>query len=167
MCAFRFSLVLLLTLLAASPRLGAATKDGLTVTVSNTTVDRNDQRPGYYYSPRNDRIEALKVSLKNGSFKPMPAGEIRWEILVRKYYSTSVEMMSGTEKLQALRPAEGIDVVIGGAQVQGWRDGTLQSKDKLEWQVTVFQDGKEVLKTNSTAGFDALAKRATKVDPPK
>jgi hypothetical protein len=142
-------------------------KDGVHLNVSKTTLDRADQRSGYYYSSRIDRTEALKVTIKNGSFKPMPAGEVRWEILVRKYSSNSVESTSGVEKLKPLRPAEGVDIIIGGAQIQGWRDGSSQVKDKTEWQVSVLVEGKEVIKSNSTAGFDAIAKRAIKVDPPK
>jgi len=145
----------------------AEEKNGILLNVSKTTLDRADSRPGYYYSTRIDRTEALKVTIKNGSFKPVPEGEVKWEILVRKYYSTSSEITSGTEKLKGLRPAEATDIIIGGAQVQGWRDGTYQMKDKIEWQVTVIADGKELIKSNSTAGFDAIAKRATKVDPPK
>lgn len=145
----------------------AEEKNGLQVNVTKTTLDRADQRQGYYYSARIDRVEGLKVSIKNISFKAQPAGEVKWELLNRKYYSTSTEIMSGTEKLQPLKAAEKVDMVIGAAQVQGWRDTNNQSKDKIEWQLTINQDGKEVIKMNSTSAFDALAKRATKIDPPK
>lgn len=145
----------------------AEEKNGLQVNVTKTTLDRSDQRPGYYYTARIDRVEGLKVSIKNITFKPQPAGEVKWELLNRKYYSTTTEIMTGTEKLQALKAAEKVDMVIGAAQVQGWRDTNNQSKDKIEWQITISQDGKEVLKMNSTNAFDTLAKRATKIDPPK
>jgi hypothetical protein len=160
-----FSLVVCLVALGSVAR--GDEKNGVQFNVSKTTLDRSDQRAGYYYSTRIDRTEALKVSVKNGSFKPMAEGEVRWEILVRKYASSVVESMSGVEKLKPLRPAEGVDIVIGGAQVQGWRDGSYQAKDKIEWQVVLFVDGKEFMKSNSTAAFDALAKRATKIEPPK
>ncbi len=142
-------------------------KNGVLLTVAKTTLDRADQRATYYTSGHIDRTEALKVSIKNTSFKPLPAGEVRWEILVRKYSFNTVESTSGTEKLQALRPAEAADVTIGGAQVQGMRDGTTVVKDKIEWQVSVFVEGKELIKVSSTSGFDTIAKRATKVEPAK
>ncbi len=144
----------------------AEEKNGVSLNVSKTTLDRADQRPGAFgYSTRIDRTEALKVAIKNTSFKPMPEGEVQWEILVRKYLSNFIESTSGKEKLQALKPSEEASITIGGAQVEGWRDAGGQSKDKIEWQVTVVVDGKEVIKSSSTQAFDALAKRATKVTP--
>jgi len=158
--------VAIVLLLAGLPG-RAEEKNGLQVNVTKTTLDRSDQRTGYYYSTRIDRVEGLKVAIKNITFKPQGAGEVKWEMLNRKYYSTTIESISGTEKLQPLKAAEKVDMVIGGAQVQGWRDTNNQSKDKIEWQIIISQEGKEVIRMNSTNAFDTLAKKATKVDPPK
>jgi len=163
----RFWLSLAAVILSAGLLAHGEEKNGLLVTVGKVTLDRADQRPGYYYSTRIDRTEALKVTIKNTGFKPLAEGEVQWEILVRKHDSTIVESTSGKEKLQALRSSDTAEVVIGGAQVQGWRDASYNAKDKVEWQVTVLIDGKEMIKTNSTSGFDAIAKRAIKVTPPK
>jgi len=141
-------------------------KNGLSLTVSKTTVDRADQRAGAFaYSTHIDRTEALKLAIKNTSFKAIPEGDVKWEILVRKYLSTTIESTSGKEKLQALKPAESAEVIIGGAQIEGWRDGTNMYKDKIEWQVSIMVEGKELIKLNSTSAFDTLAKRATKITP--
>ena len=67
--------------------------------------------------------------------------------------------------MQALKPAEAAEIIIGGAQVEGWRDGTNMYKDRIEWQVTIMVEGKELIKLNSTAAFDTLAKRAIKITP--
>lgn len=161
------SILGLLAVAAISATAVAEEKNGLLVTVQKTTLDRADQRAGYFYGGRINRTEGLKVSIKNTSFKPMPEGEVHWEILNRKHYSTTVESTTGKEKLQALKPAEITELKIGAAEVTGYKDGYDNVKDKLEWQVTILQAGKEVMKTASTGGFEAIAKRATKVTAPK
>ena len=97
----------------------------------------------------------------------LPESEVQWQILVRKYYSTTVESSSGKEKLKPLKTAESTEIVIGDAQVGGWRDASYQDKDKIEWQVIIISEGKELIKSSSTPGFDSLAKRAIKVTPKK
>lgn len=92
---------------------------------------------------------------------------MQWEILIRKHDSTRVESTSGKEKLKGLKPAEIADLTIGAAEVTGYRDSFENVIDKIEWQVTVLQEGKEVMKSASTAAFDTLAKRAYKVTAPK
>ena len=156
------TLAVLAVLLVTAAVLPAEEKNGLLVTVGKVTLDRADQRRGYYYSTRIDRTEGLKVSIRNTSFKPRPEGELEWQILVRKYYSSDIESSNGKEKLKPLRAAEATEMVIGGASVKGWRDGYDQSKDKLEWQVIIRHEGAETIKLQSTSGFDALAKRAAK-----
>ena len=160
----RFSLVAAVLALCLTVR--AEEKNGVSLNVSKTTLDRADQRPNnILYSTKIDRTEALKVTIKNTSFKPMPEGEVQWEILVRKSLSNSIESTSGKEKLQALKPSEEATITIGGAQVEGWRDSSGQTKDKIEWQVKVVVDGKELIKSESAQAFDSLAKRARKVTP--
>lgn len=137
----------------------AEEKNGLSVTISKKTLDRADQRSGYY-TDRIDRTQGLKVTIKNATFKEMPEGELEWMILVRQYSSTSIEKHTGKEKLKGLKPAEIADLVIGAAQITGWRDWGQQWKDKIEYQVVITQGGKETYRTASTASFDTLAKRA-------
>lgn len=137
----------------------AEEKNGLSVTVAKKTLDRADRTNGYYYD-RIDRTQGLRVTVKNTTFKEMPEGEVEWTILVRQYSSTSIEKYSGKEKLKMLKPAEAADLVIGSAQITGWRDWNAQSKDKIEYQVVITQGGKETYRTASTGSFDMLAKRA-------
>ena len=153
--------VLFAILLAAGPVLSgrAEEKNGLSVTVAKKTLDRADRTNGYYYD-RIDRTQGLRVTVKNTTFKEMPEGEVEWTILVRQYASTSIEKYNGKEKLKALKPAEAADLVIGSAQITGWRDWNAQSKDKIEYQVVISQGGKETYRTASTGSFDMLAKRA-------
>ena len=153
--------VFFFVLLALGGQTVAEERNGLSVSVTKKTLDRADRSASYYYD-RIDRTQGLKVTIKNATFKEMPVGEIDWMILVRQYGSTSIEKHSGKEKLKALRPAESVDLVIGAAQITGWRDWGNQWKDKIEYQVIVSQGGKETFRTASTNSFDILAKRAVK-----
>ncbi|MEI9896424.1 MAG: hypothetical protein WDN28_21820 [Chthoniobacter sp.] len=57
-------------------------------------------------------------------------------------------------------------MVFGNAAVGGYKDLSTQDKDKVEWQVIVKQEGKEMVKAQSTSSFDSMAKRATKMTAP-
>jgi hypothetical protein len=163
--AVMVSMGMVMTVLMAPSR--AEEKNGLSVSITKKTLDRADTRMNSYYSDRIDRTQGLKVTVKNVSFKPMPEGEIEWTLLVRKYYSTSVDKYTGKEPLKALKPAETADLTIGAAQIHGWNYGNDQVKDKIEHQIIVTQAGKEVFRTASTSGFEAVAKRATLIKPEK
>ena len=154
----RLLLAILFTLAVAR----AEEKNGLSVTVSKTVIEKNDTRGTGGSYDRINRTQGLKATIKNLSFKEMPEGEIVWTILVRKYSSSMVEIYTGTEKLKALKPAETADMVIGNAEVSGYKDIGSVEKDKIEWQVTIKQEGKELIKVQSTSAFDSLAKHATK-----
>ena len=156
--ALVLALVLALTLAAAR----AEEKNGLSVNVSKTVLEKNDTRGNGYYSDRLNRTQGLKAAIKNVSFKEMPEGEVVWTILVKKYYSNIVESYTGSEKLKALKPAETADMVIGNAEITGYNYSGSTEKDKIEWQVIIKQDDKEILKVASTSAFDNLAKHATK-----
>ena len=141
--------------------LHAEERNGLSVTVTKKTLDRAD-RTNAYYSDRIDRTQALKVAVKNATFKEMPEGDVEWIILVRQYATTTIHKHTGKEKLKALKPAEAAELVIGAAQITGYRDYGTQWKDKIEYQVVINQAGKETFRTASTASFDSLLKRAVK-----
>ena len=156
-------LAIVFTLTLAAAR--AEEKNGLSVTVSKTTLEKNDTRGNGYYSDRINRVQGLKAVIKNLSFKEMPEGEVVWTILVKKYYSSTIESYTGSEKLKALKPAEATEMVVGNAEVGGYKDYGAADKDKTEWQVIVKQDGKDLVKLASTSAFESMAKRATKPVP--
>lgn len=149
--------VLLLTAVAQ-----AAEKNGLSVAVNKTTLENNDTRGAGYYSDRINRTQGLKASIRNMSFKEMPEGEVIWTILVLRWGSSTINSYTGTEKLKALKPSETADMVIGKAEMGGYKNYGAAEKDKTEWQVVVKQGGSEIIKTQSTSTFDNLAKRAVK-----
>jgi hypothetical protein len=154
----------LILLLATAAAAQAVEKNGYQYDVQKTVIERGDNR--VYYTTQLDRLTGLKVSLKNITFKEMPAGEIAWEILNRKYNSTTLELTSGTEKLPAIKSGQKLDLTIGQANVRGYIYGARRYVDELEWQLTVTREGKEELRINSTKNFDQLAKRAVRVDIP-
>ena len=138
----------------------AEEKNGLMVTVAKKTLDRADQKSGYYTYQKIDRTQGLKVTIKNNSFKEMPAGEVEWTILVRRHnYSGAPAKSNGKEALKALKPAETVDMVIGAAQITGWKDWYDYAKDKLDHQVIVRQGTQEMMRINSTPAMDALIKQ--------
>ena len=161
---FRWLLALGVSALLLNGAAAQNSKNGLLLTVVKKTLDRNDSHPGYYLETQIDRTMALKVTAKNVSMKEMPEGVIEWSLLVKKYNYSPVryDLYQGTEKLQALRVGESADVIIGGAQISGWRDISESHKDKLDYQVIVKHDGKETNRVSTTASFDALAGRASK-----
>ena len=154
----RFTATCVFSLLLAAVTARAEEKNGLNVTVVKTTLEKKDTRGSYYESI--NRTQALKVTLKNTSFKPMPEGELEWKIVVVGAYSS--QLHTGSEKVKALKPANVQELLIGSAQVSGWRSGTSKREDKVEWQITVKQRETEIIKTQSSPDFDALAKHATK-----
>src|SRR5260370_40698757 len=84
-------------------------KNGLQVSVTKATLDRADQRGSYLNTDRIDRTQGLKVVIKNVSFKPMPEGEVEWEVLIRKYNATPSGSYTGTETLKAVPLAAAVD----------------------------------------------------------
>ena len=142
----------------------AEEKNGLSLTVSKTMVEKNDTRgTGGSYDKIN-RTQALKASIKNLSFKEMPEGEVTWAVLLKRYSYTDTLIFTGTEKLKALKPAEITELIFGGTKITGYTGYSENYKDKTEWQITVKQDGKEIIKSQSTSAFDSLAKHAVKRD---
>lgn len=146
--------------LAATAR--AEEKNGLSLTVAKTTLEKNDTRGNGYYSDRLNRTQALKASIKNLSFKEMPEGEVSWAVLVKRYSYSDILIFTGTEKLKALKPAEITEMIFGNTQITGYSGSSETYKDKTEWQITVKQDGKEIIKSQSTSAFDSMAKHAVK-----
>lgn len=138
----------------------AEEKNGASLVISKTTVDKVEHNSSYSSYSRTEKTQALKATIKNISFKPMPESELNWKIVVVHYsYST---IYSGTEKVRALKPAETQDLVLGGAEVATWRDYSGRGGDKVEYQVVLRQGDSEIVRSQSTPAFDGLAKRASK-----
>ena len=147
------------------PEARAEEKNGVGVTVSKTTIDNNDSRGTY--SKSINRTQALKAVIKNVGFKPLAEAELTWTILIKRYYSSSYSsysygpsLLSGKEKVKALKPAESVEFILGSAQISGYQGSSWADKDKTEWQIIITQGATELIKAQSIQSFDALNKQA-------
>jgi hypothetical protein len=140
-------------------------QNGLQVEVSRKTMARNDVRTGFYEEQRINRTMALHVTVKNVSMKPFPAGEIDYSLLVLKvnYFPTTYQLYTGTEPLAALQVGESADVVIGAAEINGYRDLATQRKDKMDYKVVIKHGNTQTALLASNDNFDAMAASARKM----
>jgi hypothetical protein len=145
--------------------LKAEEKNGIQCSVQKVTLDRADTRADIN-AANLDRIMGLRVSLRNGGFKPVPEGQIVWEILKRHYDSTAIDLTTGTENFAGLKPGEDAELTMGAARIAGIRNGALLRQDELEWQITIMHGAQEIARFSSKSSFPMLLKRAVKVDVP-
>lgn len=142
----------------------AEEKNGLLVTVSKKTLDRNDTHT--LYTTRQEKTQGLALTVKNNSIRDFPAGEVRWTIVVRKSYEGGSLKYSGKEALKPLRSAASTELVFGSALTSGYRSESYNYKDKLDYEVVITHNGKETIRATSGPGFAALAEQATSMDRP-
>ena len=151
--------VLAILALAATPSLQADIQNGLSVTAVKKTSDRLTGR-GYYDTTT--LTQDLKVDIKNTGIKPYAAGEMHWTILVHsRYYSSSMMKYKGTDPVKALRAGEGVELAVGGFETESVRTYSGTAKDKIEYQLIIVHAGKETYRFQTTASFEAMAKKAT------
>lgn len=151
-CLLAFLLICTITCARADEQ------NGLSVSITRKTVDRNLSR-----GPRAETtkiVQGLKAEVKNVRLKPLPTGEVRWTILVRRH---SDEMMryQGSEPLKALKNSETTEVMFGDFNSVGIRGYEGIAKDKLEYQLVILHEGKETYRFATVPNFAALAKEST------
>ncbi|HEY3898194.1 MAG TPA: hypothetical protein VGM54_06255 [Chthoniobacter sp.] len=150
---------------ASVARLQAEEKNGIQCSVQKVTLDRADTRADLNASNL-DRIMGLRISLRNDGFKPIPEGQIIWEILKRHYDSPAIDLTTGTENFAGLKPGEDAELTMGSARILGTRNGALLRQDEMEWQITIMRGAQEIARFSSKSSFPLLLKRAVKVDVP-
>ena len=151
-CLLAFLLICTITCARADEQ------NGLLVSIGRKTVDRNSSR-----GPRAEAtkfIQGLKTEVKNVRLKPLPAGEVRWTILVRRH---SEEMMryQGSEPLKALKNSETTELMFGDFNSVGIRGDEGVDKERLEYQLVILHEGKETYRFATAPNFAALAKDST------
>lgn len=153
---------LLLSLCLGSGLAFAEEKNGIMLTAAKKTIERSDSRSLSY---RNiDRIQALKVTVKNTSFKDMPESELLWTFLIKGYYSTPRKKVIGREPVKLLRASESIDIICGNVPITGYRDSSEVKKTDFDYQLIITQGGKEMIRLESTSNFETIAKTITNVE---
>jgi hypothetical protein len=157
----------LLALLSLTTLLPAVeTQNGLQIAVTPKTISRNDARYASYFTDRAiNRMMALQIIAKNVSSKAMPEGSVEWKILVLSTSGGST-LYSGREALGPLKTAASAELLVGSAQITGWRDASYQRKDKMEYKIVVNHGGAVTASVVSTPAFESLSMHAAKMQPP-
>lgn len=154
-------LLVTLLCLACSP-LRAEEKNGISLIAAKKTIERADSRSLSY---RNiDRTQALKVTIKNTSFRDMPESELVWNFLVKPSYGTTRKKVVGREPVKLLRASETLELLVGNVPIVGYRDSSEVKKTDFDYQLIITQDGKEMIRLESTSNFDTIAKTVTTVE---
>lgn len=151
----RFTLIALVCL-AVDPAY-AEEKNGLMLTAAKKTLDRSQSRT--YYSRTTEKTQALKVTVKNISIRPIPEVTLQWTVLARPYYGSKSLKYTGTEPMKSLKPAEVFETLVPLPQVVEYR-GSDTRKDDTEYQLLVMNGEEEMVRLETTKEFDFLAKAA-------
>lgn len=160
---------LILALLLLAPGMRAEEKNGLRVSVQKTTLDKEQSRPSYNMS-RVAKELALKITVKNVTFKDIPEGTLDYIVIVRRWgrMPELYQRYSGTETVPALKAGEEKGLIVGKVKMAGYETlaNHKQYQDSLEaWQIAVKQNGVEMIKLDSTGSFEKLNAKAK--DGPK
>ncbi len=142
----------------------AAEKDGLRVeVVPKILVDGNAPTNSFQDSTPVNQEMALKATIRNVSMKDAPESTIDYIVLVQRWGNEtgSYSSYQGTEKLQALRFADQVDIDIGKYHLGGhMHGGSDHHKDKLAgWKIVVNQAGKKI-EFSYPANFESMNKLA-------
>jgi hypothetical protein len=150
-----------------APMVSAATleKEGVRLDLIQKTLSRNDG-PKQYDWKDIDRLLAIKVTIKNTGFNPLPAAKLNYALLVRRWGTMetgSVERIEGTESIEALERGQSLEKMIGEYRIGGHLHGT--NKRHLdtfeEWQITLDFGDRQV-SFESSSKFALLNKLANK-----
>jgi hypothetical protein len=159
-------LALAATVLVAisSPSALAGEKNGLQLSVSKTTLDRDTGRNEFYDWDRVDKALGLKCEIKNTGIHPRDAGELKYAVVVKRwgYGPARYERYEGTETLAALKPAEDTKMTVGKVPLGGYEShyNRKQFMDSIEaWQVVILHSGTETISAKSTS-FDKLYEKS-------
>lgn len=141
-----------------------AEKEGLRVeVVPKILVDGNAPTSSFQDSTPVNQEMALKATIRNISMKDTPESTIDYVVLVQRWGNETgtYSSYSGTEKLQALRIAEQVDIDIGKYHVGGhMHGGSDRHKDKLcGWKIVVNEGGKKIEFTYPS-NFESMSKLA-------
>ena len=104
-------------------------------------------------------MQTLVVSVTNQSIRALPAGEIHWTAVVRKYGSELLKH-SGKAELPPLVSFKAAEISCGSFDV-GTRLGlTGVERDRIDYEIAILHGGKETCRTASVTNFAALAEKA-------
>lgn len=147
----------------AEPKL-EADPGRLSVNVARKTLEtRGPERDTSYGGMVTRKKQTFKLDLKNVGIKPLPAGEIRWTVLV-KARGSGMTKYEGVEPIKALRSVDAIEAQVGEFTVASYKTDYDISKSDIEYRIVIVHDGKETYRFASVADFATLAKAATPLE---
>lgn len=147
--------------LAAPLHLRADEQNGLSVNVTRKTLERNSEREGSNHKQRQQ--QALKIEIKNNRLRPLPPGELKWTVLIKKR-GEGYERISATKQIPSLMHGKGIEVTTDEFEIVTKRDNDSVSKDRTEYEIVVNHEGKQTYRYATASDFDALAAKARHKD---
>lgn len=146
----------------------AKTENGLTVVVQKTVLDAGKDRNAFLDWNKVTRALGLKLEMKNTSFKDMPEGVLTYVVIVKKWGGDgNLEKYAGSEKVPALLRSQSITEVVGKVPLSGYQTGGNRNEfmDSIEaYQVIISHGGKQTIEVTSSSSFEALSKKARKVE---
>lgn len=155
-----------LSFIALPVPLAAIEKDGLLVNVQQTALERNDGQGGDYREI--NRTMALKLQVKNASFKDLPAGTVKYTVLIRRWLSetgTYVRYTGKTDIAPLLR-SKNVDLVLGEYPIGGHLHGTsrMHVDEVAGWKLE-FLFGEKATEMTSKSNFAQMDKGAVASTP--
>ena len=136
----------------------------LSVNIARKTLETRGPEPDTNYGGTvTRRKQTFKLDLKNIGIKPLPAGEIRWAVLVNQR-SSGMTKYEGVEPMKTLRSAEAAEIQVGEFTVASHKTYYDVSKSDIEYRIVIIHDGKETYRFASVADFSLLEKAATPVE---
>lgn len=129
----------------------AADTNRVMVTVSKKTIGK--------LGGKTAPVQTLAVSVTNQSIRALPAGEIQWTAVLRKY-GTELLKYSGKVELPPLVSFKSAEIPCGSFDVETRLGLTGVERDRIDYEIAILHGGKETYRTASVSNFSALAEKA-------
>lgn len=143
-------------------------KPRVSLTVSKRTIVQPTEKTAA--GDEKGRVQALSVVAENLSSRALPAGSLRWTVVVKKV-SGGLLKYSGTEVLKPLRSFQSAEIQCGAFDIESRPGATAIERDRLDYELVLLHNERETTRTVSTASFAVLAEKAQPVvaepDPAK
>jgi hypothetical protein len=147
----------------ASAPAASQEKEGLRITVTESTLDRETLRKG----PRAEvdvAVKTLRTTVRNSSMKPLPPGNVSYVILVRRAFTEKIRRQTfrveGTEPVPELTGGREAVLALGAFEL---RDRNLKHSDADDevagWRM-IFTLGDKNITFESDPNFVAMESAA-------
>ncbi len=154
-------------LMMALTHAGAIDANGLRLTVQKTMLDSEKNRDQFYDWDKVKKAYALRCDIKNTSFNDLPAGTLRWTVILKKWGRNDLYYRyKGEEEFPALPRGKTIEMIVGKIPIEGYEMNNSRSEyvDSIEgYQVVILHERKETIAFVSPSSFKRLDEKAEDV----